>query len=84
MGGIAVTNLENSPILQADEAGSVTLPVYSGDQTLTPVLYIILYIMLPSVVDDEKLEQKQFVANFCFVSAGKYTRNRRNFKSTVF
>lgn len=34
--GIAVTNLENSPILQADEAGSVTLPVYSGDQTLTP------------------------------------------------
>lgn len=40
--GIAVTNLENSPILQADEAGSVTLPVYSGDQTLTPVLYIIV------------------------------------------
>lgn len=40
--GIAVANLENSPILQADEAGSVTLPVYSGDQTLTPVLYIIV------------------------------------------
>lgn len=77
-----MTNLENSPILQADEAGSVTLPVYSGDQTLTPVLYIIC-ISCCQVVDDE-LEQKQFVANFYFVSAGKYTRNRRNFKSTVF
>lgn len=34
--GIAVTSLENSQILHADEAGSVTLPIYSGDQTLTP------------------------------------------------
>ncbi|KOC62601.1 Zinc finger protein 845 [Habropoda laboriosa] len=34
--GIAMTNLENSQILHAEESGSVTLPVYSSDQTLTP------------------------------------------------
>lgn len=47
--GIAVTSLENSQILHADEAGSVTLPIYSGDQTLTPVciLYYIVVINLP-------------------------------------
>ncbi|XP_076223167.1 uncharacterized protein LOC116428332 isoform X2 [Nomia melanderi] len=33
---ITVTNLENSQMLHIDESGSVTLPVYSTDQALTP------------------------------------------------
>ncbi|XP_076757858.1 uncharacterized protein LOC143427530 [Xylocopa sonorina] len=33
---IAVMNLDNSQMLNADEAGSVTLPVYSNDRALTP------------------------------------------------
>ncbi|XP_043265068.1 zinc finger protein 236-like [Colletes gigas] len=36
MSEVAVTNLENSQMLHADEAGSVTLPVYSTEQALTP------------------------------------------------
>lgn len=32
-----MANLENTQMLHADETGSVTLPVYSGDQALTPV-----------------------------------------------
>lgn len=39
--GIAVTNLENSQMLHGDEAGSVTMPVYSSDQALTPVYIVI-------------------------------------------
>ncbi|XP_076290481.1 uncharacterized protein LOC143213960 isoform X2 [Lasioglossum baleicum] len=34
---ITVTNLENPQMLHIDESGSVTLPVYSTDQALTPV-----------------------------------------------
>ncbi|XP_033335108.2 uncharacterized protein LOC117225553 isoform X1 [Megalopta genalis] len=33
---ITVTNLENPQMLHIDESGSVTLPVYSTDQALTP------------------------------------------------
>ncbi|XP_076244279.1 uncharacterized protein LOC143185274 isoform X2 [Calliopsis andreniformis] len=33
---ITVTNIESSQMLHADETGSVTLPVYSADQALTP------------------------------------------------
>ncbi|XP_076670030.1 uncharacterized protein LOC143369679 isoform X2 [Andrena cerasifolii] len=33
---VSITNLENPQMLHADETGSVTLPIYSGDQALTP------------------------------------------------
>ncbi|XP_053982057.1 zinc finger protein 236-like isoform X1 [Hylaeus volcanicus] len=36
MSEVPITNLENSQMLHADEAGSVTLPVYSAEQALTP------------------------------------------------
>lgn len=34
---IDATNLGTSQTLHADESGTITLPHYSGDQTLTPV-----------------------------------------------
>lgn len=34
---VDTTNLETSQTLHADETGTITLPHYSGDQTLTPV-----------------------------------------------
>lgn len=34
---VDTTNLGTSQTLHADETGTITLPNYSGDQTLTPV-----------------------------------------------
>lgn len=42
---ITVTNLENSQMLHIDESGSVTLPVYSTDQALTPVCICLLLLV---------------------------------------
>ncbi|XP_076167161.1 uncharacterized protein LOC143146603 isoform X2 [Ptiloglossa arizonensis] len=36
MSEVTVTNIENTQMLHTDEAGSVTLPIYSAEQALTP------------------------------------------------
>jgi hypothetical protein len=38
---VDTSNLGTSQTLHADETGTITLPHYSGDQTLTPVSNII-------------------------------------------
>lgn len=45
MSEVTVTNIENTQMLHTDEAGSVTLPIYSAEQALTPV-YMYMYIQM--------------------------------------
>ncbi|XP_012134539.1 uncharacterized protein LOC100876151 [Megachile rotundata] len=69
-----MANLENSQMLHADETGSVTLPVYPGDQALTP----------ESIREIEETLNQQFFNIGMNITLGNNSRNSNDVSTNDF